>query len=160
MEKHNDLIEKSVKAIRVLLPKALERKGKDVIKVMHVCGTHEHTVTHNGLRSLVPPELEIIAGPGCPVCITPASAVDQAIDLALQGVRVYAYGDVYKLPGTKGSLATAKARGGDIKVVYGFLDAIKDAKESGKEAVFFGVGFETTVPTVASPIYLNKVQRT
>lgn len=151
------VIEESVRAIEKLLPIALEKKGKDVIKVMHVCGTHEHTVTHNGLRSLVPPQLEIIAGPGCPVCITPASAVDEMIKLSLEGVRVYAYGDVYKLPGTKGSLATARARGGDVKVVYGFLDVMKDAREHGKEAVFFGVGFETTVPTVASPVYLGKV---
>ena len=153
MQGAQELIQMSVRVIKKLVPLALEKKKNDVIKIMHVCGTHEHTVTHNGLRSLMPPGLEIIAGPGCPVCVTPASAVDALIDLALDGVRVYAYGDVYKLPGTKGSLATAKAMGGNVKVVYGFLDAIKDAKEYGKEAVFFGVGFETTVVTVAGPMY-------
>ena len=153
----SELVEKGVKVIHKLAPQVMKKKGKNIIKIMHVCGTHEHTITHYGLRALMPKGLELIAGPGCPVCITPASAVDALIDLALEGVRVYAYGDVYKLPGTKGSLATAKARGGNVKVVYGFLDAIKDAKEYGKEAVFFGVGFETTVVTVASPIYEGMV---
>ena len=148
-----------MEAIKKLAKEAVKKKGKEVIKIMHVCGTHEHTVTQNGLRSLMPPEVELIAGPGCPVCVTPAAAVDALIDLALSGVRVYAYGDVYKLPGTKGSLAVAKARGGNVKVVYGFLDAIRDAREYGKEAVFFGVGFETTVVTVAGPIYDGRVPK-
>ncbi len=141
--------------------RTIHKLAKDLgkVKIMHVCGTHEHTVTYNGLRFLMPENVELIAGPGCPVCITPASAVDQIVKLSLEGVRVYAYGDVYKLPGTRGSLAWARARGGDVRIVYGFLDAVRDAERYGKEAVFFGVGFETTVPTVASPIYLGKVPK-
>lgn len=124
------------------------------VKIMNFCGTHEWTVTHYGLRSLMPPNVELVAGPGCPVCVTPSYYVEVAVKLALEGVRVYTYGDVYRLPAVKPkdgarSLADAKAAGGDVKIVYSFLDAVKDAKESGKDSVFLGIGFETVAPSYA-----------
>jgi len=147
--RRNEYAKKIVKKIHELAPKAVERTGQSPIKIMDFCGTHEYTITHFGLRSLMPPEVELVAGPGCPVCITPAYYVDVAIKLSLEGIRVFTFGDAYKLPGSgkRGkdvrSLEEARAAGGNVVVVYGILDAIRIAKEDGKESVFFAVGFET-----------------
>jgi|YelNatPaOPRAMG01_1025707.scaffolds.fasta_scaffold10580_3 hydrogenase expression/formation protein HypD len=127
------------------------------VRIMNFCGTHEWTTTHYGIRSLIPKGVELISGPGCPVCVTPASYVDLCIKLSLEGVRVYTYGDAFKLPTTrrvKGarSLEEAKSLGGDVAVVYSFLDAMKDAKSSSKKGVFLGIGFETTMPSYSEPI--------
>lgn len=120
------------------------------VKFCHVCGTHEWTITHYGLRSLLPENVEVIAGPGCPVCVTPAAEIDQAIELALNGVVVTVFGDVLRVPASEMSLLDARARGGDVKVVYGVNDAVKMAlKEPDKEFVFFAIGFETTAPSTA-----------
>jgi len=125
-------------------------KGLGEVKIMGFCGTHEYTITYYGIRSLMPENVELVAGPGCPVCVVPAGYIDVAVKLAMEGVRVYTYGDMYRVPGSKMSLAEARARGGKVYVVYSFLDAIKRARESREESVFFAVGFETTQPTVAS----------
>ncbi len=140
------------------LANRLESLGYSRIKIMNFCGTHEWTITHYGLRSLMPRNVELIAGPGCPVCITPGHYVDLLIDLSLNGYRVLTYGDAYRLPGTriKGvrSLFEARIHGGDVVVVYSFLDAIKKAKEErNTKHVFFAVGFETTMPSTAAPLY-------
>jgi len=129
---------------------------KDLIKICHVCGTHEWAITHFGLRSLLPDNVEVIAGPGCPVCITPASEIDEAIELALKGVVVTCFGDVLRVPGSKSSLLDAKAKGADVRVVYGVGDAVRMAeKNSDKEFVFFAIGFETTAPSTAVEV-VNK----
>ncbi len=144
--------------IKKIAPSAAERLGRKPIKIMDFCGTHEYTVTHYGIRSLMPSEVEIIAGPGCPVCITPAYYIDLSIKLSLEGVRVYTYGDAYRLPGSgrRGvdirSLEEARAAGGDVVVVYSFLDAVKMAERDKKPSLFLGVGFETTAPATAGPI--------
>jgi len=123
---------------------------QETVKICHVCGTHEWTITHFGLRSLLPSNVEVIAGPGCPVCIVPASEFDEAIQLALKGMVVACFGDVLRVPGSKMSLLDAKAEGADIRVVYGVGDAVKMARrEKDKEFVFFAVGFETTAPSTA-----------
>lgn len=123
---------------------------QETVKICHVCGTHEWTITHFGLRSLLPTNVEVIAGPGCPVCIVPASEFDEAIQLALKGKVVTCFGDVLRVPGSKMSLLDAKAEGADVRVVYGVGDAVKMAeKERDKEFVFFAVGFETTAPSTA-----------
>lgn len=123
---------------------------QETVKICHVCGTHEWTITHFGLRSLLPANVEVIAGPGCPVCIVPASEFDEAIQLALKGMVVACFGDVLRVPGSKMSLLDAKAEGADIRVVYGVGDAVKMAeKEKDKEFAFFAVGFETTAPSTA-----------
>lgn len=126
------------------------------IKICHVCGTHEWTITHFGIRSLLPSNVEVIAGPGCPVCIVPASEVDEAVQLAQMGIVVTCFGDVLRVPGSKMSLLDAKAEGADVRVVYGVGDAVHmSAKEPDKQFTFFAVGFETTAPSTAVEI-INK----
>jgi hydrogenase expression/formation protein HypD len=123
------------------------------VKICHVCGTHEWTITHYGIRTLLPTNVEVIAGPGCPVCVTPASEVDEAIKLALKGVVVTCFGDVLRVLGSKMSLLDAKAEGADVRVVYSVSDAVKMAeKEPQKEFAFFAIGFETTAPSTAVEI--------
>jgi len=147
---------KAVKIIARLADEILERYER--IKIMHVCGTHEDTVTRFGLRNLMPEGLQLVAGPGCPVCVTPASVIDSAIELAKEGVRIYTYGDLYRVPGNKESLSLAKSSYGcDVRIVYGFKDAIKSF--DGEKSVFLGVGFETTAPTTATMIIRGKVPK-
>jgi hydrogenase expression/formation protein HypD len=126
------------------------------VKFCHVCGTHEWTITHNGLRALLPKTVDVIAGPGCPVCILPAADIDEAVFLALEGVTVATYGDVIRVPASKTSLQEAKASGGDVRIVYGVEDAVKMAKQEPKtDFVFLAIGFETTAPSTAVEV-LNK----
>jgi len=132
--------------------KKIAGKIEEEIKIMHVCGTHEHTVTYYGLRSLLPENVKVIAGPGCPVCVVPAREIDEAIKLAMEGIKVYTYGDMYRVPGSRRSLADAKTEGGKVQVVYSVGDAVKLAKAEKKEVVFFSVGFETTAPIPAAYI--------
>lgn len=130
--------------IRELTPK------NSTIKFCHVCGTHEWTITHFGLRSLFPKNVEVIAGPGCPVCIVPAAEIDEAVQIARKGVVITCFGDVLRVPGSQSSLLEAKAGGADVRVVYGVSDAVEMAKyEPEKEFVFFAIGFETTAPSTA-----------
>ncbi len=129
----------------------------ETVKIMDFCGTHEWTITHYGLRSLMPPNVELVAGPGCPVCITPGYYVEAAVRLAMDGVRVFTYGDSYRLQGPPRtdlpkSLEEAKLRGGKVEVVYSVLDAVRIAREDGEESVFLAVGFETTAPATLVPI--------
>lgn len=120
------------------------------VKICHVCGTHEWTITHYGLRSLLPSEVEVIAGPGCPVCIVPAAEIDEAVQLAQKGIVITCFGDVLRVPGSESSLLEAKAAGADVRIVYSVSDAIEMAKtEANKQFVFFAVGFETTAPSTA-----------
>lgn len=119
-------------------------------KFCHVCGTHEWTITHYGLRSLLPEKLEVIAGPGCPVCVVPAADIDEAIALAQKGVTVATFGDLIRVPGSEMSLQEAKAAGGDVRIVYTLRDSVQMAEKTPhKEFVFFAVGFETTSPSTA-----------
>ncbi|MFX0069572.1 MAG: hydrogenase formation protein HypD [Candidatus Hermodarchaeota archaeon] len=127
----------------------IKKIGKPV-KFMHVCGTHEHTISKYGLRTLLPENLEIVSGPGCPVCVCPAADIDKAIELGKRNDTIIAtFGDMIRVPASNISLAELKAQGADIRIVYGPNDAIKIAKENPhKEIVFFAIGFETTVPLV------------
>lgn len=120
------------------------------VKFCHICGTHEWTITHYGLRVMLPKTVDVIAGPGCPVCILPAAEIDEAIQLALKGVTITTFGDVIRVPGSESSLQEAKASGADVRIVYSPADAVKMAKkEQEKEFVFFAIGFETTAPSTA-----------
>ncbi len=121
------------------------------ISVMHVCGSHEQAIARFGLRAVLPPELTLIMGPGCPVCVTDGPEVDQAVALAAQGVRVCTYGDMVRLPGTARSLADAQADGAKVEIVYSVAQAIEIArKHPGDEVVFLGSGFETTAVATAA----------
>ncbi len=136
------------KSIALKIESLAPKKGR--VKICHVCGTHEWTITHYGLRSLLPKNVEVIAGPGCPVCIVPAAEIDEAVQLAQQGVVVTCFGDVLRVPWSQTSLLGAKAAGADVRVVYGVSDAVEMAKrEKEKEFAFFAVGFETTAPSTA-----------
>ncbi|MFX1455254.1 MAG: hydrogenase formation protein HypD [Promethearchaeota archaeon] len=124
------------------------------IKFMHVCGTHEHTISKYGLRTLIPKEIEVLSGPGCPVCICPAADIDKAVELGRRNDTIITtFGDMLRVPATSISLAELKAKGADIRVVYGPNDAVKIARENPeKEVIFFAIGFETTVPLVGYEI--------
>jgi hydrogenase expression/formation protein HypD len=140
---------------RALVEKVSKEIGKaargDRFRIMHVCGTHEWAITHAGLRELLPEGVEVVAGPGCPVCVTPGGEIDALADLAAGGrAAVTTFGDVVRVPGARSSLAGAKAAGGDVRVVYGMADAIRMARsEPSKEFVHFSIGFETTAPMAA-----------
>src|SRR3972149_4324307 len=139
-----ELAKSIAQKIREVAPKA------KTVKFCHVCGTHEWTITHYGLRSLLPKNVEVIAGPGCPVCIVPAAEIDEAVQLAQKGVVITCFGDVLRVPGSKMSLLEAKAAGADVRIVYGVADAVEMAtREQDKEFAFFAVGFETTAPSTA-----------
>ena len=118
------------------------------IKIMHVCGTHEYAITKSGIRSLLPPNVKVVMGPGCPVCVTPQSEIDAIVELAEQGKIIATYGDLLRVPGTKTSLYDSK---GDIRIVQSIAQAVDIAKQNpAKEVVFMAVGFETTAPTTAA----------
>jgi hydrogenase expression/formation protein HypD len=127
--------------------------GMGPLRLMHVCGTHEDAIAKAGIRSLLPDNVEIISGPGCPVCVTTTWEIDEAIALAKNGATVTSFGDMLKVPGSASSLSEAKAEGCDVRIVYSITDAVKLAKEKpGKEVVHVGIGFETTAPTTAVEI--------
>ncbi len=125
-------------------------KESDLVRIMHVCGTHEDTIARYGIRSLLPGNIEVVAGPGCPVCITPPEEIDVAIKLALEGNKVFIYGDLLRVPGSKKSLYDVRGEGCDIGIVYSPLDVLKHAKNSKEEVIFSAIGFETTAPSTAS----------
>lgn len=120
------------------------------VTVMHVCGSHEQAIARFGLRASLPPALNLVMGPGCPVCITDLPEIDEAYALALQGVRIATYGDMVRVPGSAGSLADAKAAGGTVDVVYSVAQAVDIARSTDEEVVFFATGFETTAVATAA----------
>ncbi|MDJ0726876.1 MAG: hydrogenase formation protein HypD [Prochloraceae cyanobacterium] len=126
-------------------------KKKEKIKIMEVCGGHTHAIFKYGIEEILPPTVELIHGPGCPVCIMPRGKIDEAIELAGNSQVIFVtFGDTMRVPGSKKSLMQAKAEGADIRMVYSPLDALKIARENpDKEVVFFAIGFETTAPSTA-----------
>jgi len=120
-------------------------------KIMEVCGGQTHSIIKNGIDQMLPAEIEMIHGPGCPVCVTPLELIDKALAIAAQpGVIFCSFGDMLRVPGTEGDLFQVKGAGGDVRVVYSPLDAVELAvKNPDKQVVFFGVGFETTAPANA-----------
>ena len=129
-----------------------EAKSDRTYRLMEFCGGHTHAISRYGLEDLLPGNVRLIHGPGCPVCVLPMARLDMAIDCArLPGVTLCAYGDLMRVPGSGGSnLLKAKAEGADIRMVYSTLDAIRIAEaEPGREVVFFAIGFETTTPPTA-----------
>jgi hydrogenase expression/formation protein HypD len=122
------------------------------VSLMHVCGSHEQAIARFGLRSSFPRSLEVIMGPGCPVCITDVPEVDEAVALAEQGVRVATYADMLRVPGSAKSLADAQRDGARVDVVYSVAQAVDLAKKSDSELVFFATGFETTAVATAATL--------
>jgi hydrogenase expression/formation protein HypD len=126
--------------------------------IMEICGGQTHSLVKNGILNLLPENIIMIHGPGCPVCVTPIGMIDKAVELALkEGVILCSFGDMVRVPGSEMSLLKAKALGADIRIVYSPLDALKIAQDhSGKEIVFFAVGFETTAPANALSVLQAK----
>ena len=117
------------------------------LRIMEVCGTHTHEIFRLGIRGMLPKQVDLISGPGCPVCVTPVGFIDEAIWLCEKGVTICTFGDLVRVPGTEKSLAKARAEGGKVQVVYSPLDALDYAKRHPDEEVcFLSVGFETTTP--------------
>ena len=127
----------------------LENYDGPDFRIMEVCGTHTHEIFRQGIRRILSPKINLISGPGCPVCVTPVSFIDEAVYLALEkGCTITTFGDLVRVPGSKMSLAGARAKGAKIKVVYAPFDAVKIAQDNPDEqVVFLSVGFETTTPS-------------
>ena len=127
-------------------------------KIMEICGGQTHSIIRNGIDQMLPHGIEMIHGPGCPVCVTPLSLIDKALAIAAQpGVIFCSFGDMLRVPGTDADLFQIKGRGGDVRVVYSPLDAVELAvKNPDKQVVFFGVGFETTAPANAMSVHLAR----
>ena len=123
--------------------------------VMEVCGGQTHSIIKNGIDQLLPKEIELVHGPGCPVCVTPLELIDKAIKIAgRQEVIFTSFGDMLRVPGSKKDLLVVKSEGGDVRIVYSPLEALTIARENpGREVVFFAVGFETTAPGNAMAVY-------
>ena len=127
-------------------------------KIMEVCGGQTHSIIKSGLDQLLPPEIDLVHGPGCPVCVTPLELIDKAIALASQPEIIFtSYGDMLRVPGSDKDLFSVKAAGGDVRIVYSPLDALKIAQDNpDKTVVFFGIGFETTAPANAMAVMQAK----
>ncbi len=126
--------------------------------IMEICGGQTHTILKYGIEDLLPESINLIHGPGCPVCVTPLEMIDKAVMIASQKNVIFtSYGDMLRVPGSKCDLLSVKAQGGDVRIVYSPLDALKIAEENPlKEVVFFAVGFETTAPPNAMAVHEAK----
>jgi len=138
-------------AARALVSQITRMAGDDHFKFMEVCGGHTHTIYRHGIEHVLPANVELVHGPGCPVCVIPMGRVDDAIAVAgTPGVIFTSFGDMMRVPGGHGNLLEAKARGADVRFVYSPLDALRIAREQPeRKVVFFAVGFETTAPSTA-----------
>jgi hydrogenase expression/formation protein HypD len=124
------------------------------LQIMEVCGGHTHSIFRYGIEGLLPPALELVHGPGCPVCVLPMGRVDDCLTIAERPEVIFTtFGDAMRVPGSKGSLLQAKAAGADVRMVYSPMDALNLARKNpGRQVVFFGIGFETTMPSTALTI--------
>ncbi len=128
--------------------------------IMEVCGGQTHTIIKSGIDKLLPDKISLLHGPGCPVCVTPLELIDKAVEIASRADVVFcSFGDMLRVPGSERDLFSVKAGGGDVRIVYSPLDALRVARENpDKEVVFFAVGFETTAPANAMSVYQAKQQ--
>ncbi len=141
-------------AARALVARIAELAGGGHHKFMEICGGHTHTIYRHGIEHLLPTSVELVHGPGCPVCVIPMGRIDDAIAVAhAPGVIFTSFGDMMRVPGSNGSLLGAKARGADVRIVYSPLDALRVAADNPQRpVVFFAVGFETTAPSTAATV--------
>jgi hydrogenase expression/formation protein HypD len=139
----------------------IRRNSHKHIKLMEFCGGHTVAIFKHGLRQLLPSNIEMLSGPGCPVCVTATTDLDKAIALGkLPNVIITSFGDMVRVPGSRSSLQKAKAEGADVRIVYSGQDALKIAKNNPeKSIVFIGIGFETTAPTIAATILQAEQER-
>ncbi len=139
----------------------INQRSRTSVRFMEFCGGHTVTIFRYGIRQVLPPTIEMVSGPGCPVCVTPNADLDKAIAMAgVPGVIIATFGDMFKVPGSRSSLQQANADGADVRMVYSALDAIQMARDNpDRSVVFLGIGFETTAPTVAASILQAQEQR-
>jgi hydrogenase expression/formation protein HypD len=150
----------NIKKLAGNIVKSIHKKFEQIdrpLKIMHVCGTHEATVARSGMRALLPKDLRIIAGPGCPVCVCPAEHISKAAYFAEQGYMVTTFGDMFKVPDASlQTLAQTKAKGTDIRIVYSVREAIQFARDNpDRDIIWLGVGFETTAPMTSFVLQNN-----
>lgn len=128
--------------------------------IMEVCGGQTHSIIRNGIDQLLPPQIELIHGPGCPVCVTPLEVIDKAMAIAARPEVIFcSFGDMLRVPGSSKDLFRVKSEGGDVRIVYSPLDAVTIARDNpAKQVVFFGIGFETTAPANAMGVDMAKRQ--
>ena len=142
------------------LVREIRELARKPVRIMEICGGHTAVIFKYGIHKMVPPEIEFIHGPGCPVCVSPREKVDLAIQLAWQDNAILTtFADMIRVPGSRSSLQQEKARGADVRMVYSSLDALELAKRHpAKQVVFFAIGFETTAPTNAMAVLLAREQ--
>jgi hydrogenase expression/formation protein HypD len=143
------------RALTTALAALVEQIDRAPVSIMHVCGSHEQAIARFGLRAVLPRGLNVIMGPGCPVCITDVPEVDEGVALARAGVRLATYGVMLKVPGTVMSLSDAQAEGAHIDVVYSVAQALDLARAIAEPLVFFATGFETTAVATAAAVLAN-----
>jgi hydrogenase expression/formation protein HypD len=136
------------------LIKAIRQRSRTPVRLMEVCGTHTVAIFRAGIKTLLPETITLISGPGCPVCVTAQEDIDRAVALCREsGVTVATFGDLMRVPGSESSLHQEKARGADVRMVYASLDALDLARQlPHRRVVMLGIGFETTVPTIAAAV--------
>lgn len=146
--------------VKKMLKKIYANADKEVV-IMEVCGTHTMSIFKSGIRELLPENIKLISGPGCPVCVTSQGYIDTAIELSRrEDIIITTFGDMMKVPGNNSSLLKEKALGRDIRMVYSPLDAVKIAKQNpNKEVIFLAVGFETTAPTIALSVEIGESEK-
>jgi hydrogenase expression/formation protein HypD len=147
-------------AARLVQEIAEKSQGKQ-FKLMEVCGGHTHTIYKHGIEDILPSAIDLIHGPGCPVCVLPMGRIDDAISIARQeGVIFTTFGDMMRVPGSRGSLLDARAEGADVRFIYSPLDALKIAMQHPeRQIVFFAIGFETTAPSTAVTLLRARAER-
>ena len=138
----------------------IQDRSNRPVRLMEFCGGHTHAVFRFGLRQLLPTTVSLLAGPGCPVCVTSQTDLDRAIALSrVEGVTLTTFGDMLRVPGSNGTLQEARAQGADVRIVYSTLDALSIARANpDREIVFLAVGFETTAPSVAAAVLMAQQQ--
>jgi len=142
------------------LVKRIKARKNPTVKLMEFCGSHTSSILKHGIRQLLPESVEMLSGPGCPVCVTDQADIDRAIALAqIPKIILCTFGDMLRVPGTYSSLQQARAEGCDVRTVYSTLDALEIATNNpSQQVVFLGVGFETTAPTIAASLDMAKTQ--
>lgn len=143
------------------LVRRIHQTSKKRVRLMEFCGGHTVAILKHGIRQLLPPTIEMLSGPGCPVCVTDNADIDKAIALAqIPEVILTTFGDMLKVPGSRSSLQKVKADGADVRIVYSTIDALQVARENpAKRVIFYGIGFETTAPTIAASVLQAKQER-
>jgi hydrogenase expression/formation protein HypD len=148
------------KELVIKLVNAISKESARPIRIMEVCGGHTMAIRKYGIQHMLPGSIELLSGPGCPVCVTDRESIDKSVKLArIPGTIVTTYGDLVRVPGSESSLIQEKAAGSDIRIVYSTLEALAIARENPeRQVIFLGIGFETTTPSSAVALWEATLQ--